>query len=82
MAQRLRQGIEDIGIPFYTDSPTNLQFIILHRDEYLQLRQEADCDIWEELGDARVAIRLVTSWQTTPDDVDSLIQVLRDIHQA
>ena len=82
MAQRLRRGIEDMGIPFYTDSPTNLQFIILHRDEYHQLRQEADCEIWEELDNDRVAIRLVTSWQTTPDDVDSLIQVLRDIHQA
>ncbi len=76
MAEKLKKGILEKGFKLFADSPTNLQFIILPIEKYHQLRQNVDCEIWQELPDEQVAVRLCTSWHTTEEQVDQLLDLL------
>lgn len=76
MAERLKKGVLDKGIKLFADSSTNQQFIILTVKEYHRLRENVDCEIWQELPDQQVAIRLCTSWHTTEEQVDRLLDLL------
>lgn len=76
LALRLKAAFREKGYPLYMDSPTNQQFVILTREQYARLSREAAFELWEALPDGRVAVRFVTSWATTPQQVDSLIALL------
>ena len=63
MARRLRVILEEKGYPFYLQSPTNQQFIILENDQLEKLAQAGLAySFWEKYDDNRTVIRLTTYW--------------------
>ena len=76
MARRLQDGLTGLGIPLLCQSPTNLVFPILTPAQLERFSQHAIFEIWGEEPDGRKIIRLVTSWATTEEAVDGLLEEL------
>ncbi len=77
MAGKLRAILEEKGYPFYLESPTNQQFIILENDQLEKLSQAGLAySFWEKYDDNRTVIRLATSWSTSQEDLDELKKIL------
>ncbi|MBE6973711.1 MAG: aminotransferase class V-fold PLP-dependent enzyme [Ruminococcaceae bacterium] len=76
MAQRLQVGLEAKGYPLLQRSPTNLVFPILTPEQYECFSSIALFELWSTLPDDRKVIRLVTSWATKQEAVDSFLSQL------
>lgn len=76
LAMKLRQALKDKGYQFLIDSPTNQQFIVVDNKQLPELKKQVDFSFWENVDSTHTAIRLVTSWSTTEDEVTALIAVL------
>ena len=79
MADRLRQGLADLGISVLSDSTTNQIFPILAASDAAKLREQCDFEIIEPMNNNRVCIRFVTSWATRPEEVEQLLEILRNL---
>ena len=71
LAMQIRQAFADRGIPFWVDSCTNQQFVILTDRQKAVLAQNY---YFEEEGAAQqgTVVRFCTSWATTQAEVDAL----------
>lgn len=78
MAERLQNGIKELGLELYINSSTNQQFVICSAEQTERLREYVDFEIWEHLADGRKAIRLCVSWHTTEEQIDQLLQRLHE----
>ena len=77
MARQLQKIIEEKGYPFYLQSPTNQQFIILENAQLEKLSQAGLAySFWEKYDENRTVIRLATSWSTSQEDLDELKKIL------
>ncbi len=76
MALALKQVFLDAGLPFYLESPTNQQFIILENGLMERLRPQVQFCFWEALDDAHTVVRFSTSWATTPESIARLREIL------
>lgn len=76
MAQRLKAGLKERGYVFFIESPTNQQFVILDNARMEALREHASFSFIQEYGDSHTAVRFATSWATTPEQVDALLELL------
>lgn len=77
MARQLQKIIEEKGYPFYLQSPTNQQFIILENAQLEKLSQAGLAySFWEKYDENRTVIRLATSWSTSQEDLDQLKKIL------
>ena len=77
MARQLRAILEEKGYPFYLQSPTNQQFIILENAQLEKLSQAGLLySFWEKYDENRTVIRLATSWSTRQEDLDELKKIL------
>ena len=79
MADRLRQGLAELGVSVLTDSNTNQIFPILAASDAAKLREQCDFEIIEPMNNNRVCIRFVTSWATKPEEVEQLIRILGEM---
>ena len=68
LANLLKTNLINLGVKLAFNSPTNQQFIILDNHTVDKLKENYRFEIWEKLRD-KTAIRLVTSWMTTTEDV-------------
>lgn len=71
-AMELKKAFTEKGYPLYMDSPTNQQFFILTKDQKQRLEEHFVFETWEQLPDGRAAVRFVTSWSTSDDDIKTL----------
>ena len=76
LAMRMKEMFRAKGYELYIDSPTNQQFFILTWEQIERLRQYAAFEIWARLDEHRAAVRFVTSWATTEQQLDELESVL------
>lgn len=75
-AVEIREAFRRRGIPLYTESPSNQQFILLTKEEQAVL---AKTFVFEPMGQdeaGRDIIRFCTSWATTQLDVDALTSAI------
>lgn len=77
-AGRLRNVFEENNIPFFIDSPTNQQFVILSKERAGRLSEKVRFGMWEDLSSDTAAYRFVTSWATENDDIDALRRLLKE----
>ena len=77
MALRLRKALEDAGLPFHLQSPTNQQFVVLDNARMEALREHVSFSFWEVTDKDHTVVRFCTAWSTTPEDVDALSALLR-----
>ena len=76
MAQRLQNGLMAKGFPMLQHSPTNQVFPILTPEQHEHFSSFVLFENWANLSDGRKAIRLVTSWATKQETVDTFLNQL------
>ena len=74
---RLVKLLKDAGIPFYYESPTNQQFVILENSYLEKLKKEVAFSFWEVYDESHTVVRFVTSWSTTDEDLEQLEEILK-----
>ena len=75
-ADRIRAALAEKGYQTAFHSPTNQIFVVLDQDRYEALTANVELAFWEHTDDGRTIMRFATSWATTQEDVDKLIECL------
>ncbi len=76
MAARLKTGLTERGIPMLVDSPTNQVFPILPNTMLETFSRDFTYEVWGTVDEEHTCIRLVTSWATTEEAVDAVLNAL------
>ncbi|MBQ2154583.1 MAG: aminotransferase class I/II-fold pyridoxal phosphate-dependent enzyme [Oscillospiraceae bacterium] len=71
-AERLKQILRAHGVPFYLETPTNQQFVILENGALERLREHVSVSYWSRTDEHHTIVRLATSWSTTDEDLETL----------
>jgi threonine aldolase len=75
-ALRIKEALQDLGVPFLMESHTNQQFPILPNDAVERLSNDFLFTPWQRVDESHTAIRICTSWGTTTENIDTLITAL------
>ena len=75
-AERIRTVMKEKGYAFAFPSPTNQIFITLEDQRYEFLSSRVSMSFWEKPDLNHTVVRIATSWATSAEDVDRLIQAL------
>ena len=62
------------GYKMYFDSYTNQQYPILSKKDREKLAQKYQFSFWEQIDEDYAAVRFCTSWATSEEAIDELIQ--------
>ena len=76
MAEKLKDIIRKHGLPFYNQSPTNQQFVILENRQMEKLGEDIAFSFWEKTDDTHTVVRFATGWSTTEEDLKALDEAL------
>lgn len=76
LAEMLKKGLTDKGYQLFIDSPTNQQFVILENKMMDDLKKHVSFSYWEKYDDNHTVVRFATSWATTREDVENLLEIL------
>ena len=73
-AMTLRDAFRAKDIPFFVESPTNQQFVILS-DDQLQVLEDAGhlVEYMDRTDESHRCVRFCTSWSTRPEDLKKLL---------
>jgi len=77
MASKLRRGLEETGCEFLSKSGTNQLFPILPAELVRHLEQNFFFHEWGNEKGGMIPVRLVCSWGTTAEDIESLLAEIR-----
>lgn len=77
LAMRLKNALLEKNIPFLVDSPSNQQFPILEDRIIEALSKSYSFSYQQRIDETHSAVRFCTSWATTQQQVDALIDDLR-----
>ena len=75
-AEDLKHLFAQKGYPFFKNSPTNQQFIILSDEKIKELTSSVRFEIWERIDEGHCAVRFATSWATEERDIEALAKIL------
>ena len=75
-AQDMISVLKEKGIPFFLESPTNQQFVILENGYMDRLSRSVGFDIWQPYDATHTVVRFATSWATTPEMIGRLRELL------
>ena len=75
-AQDMVAVLKEKGIPFFLETPTNQQFVILENTYMESLAERVGFDIWEPFDPTHTVVRFATSWATTPAQILLLKELL------
>lgn len=73
-AEQIADILQEKGYSFYAQPCTNQLFPILHNSILDKLSEEFIYSVEEKVDDEHSAVRFVTSWATTVESVDKLIE--------
>ena len=76
LASKIQDQLIELKYPLLMKSETNQIFPIVTNKQYEYLKEEVDFEIWSELPNG-YAIRFVTSWHTTDEEIQHLNQKLK-----
>ncbi|MBR4881821.1 MAG: aminotransferase class I/II-fold pyridoxal phosphate-dependent enzyme [Clostridia bacterium] len=82
MAEKLKSDITALGYEFDGDSPTNQQFVKLTSKQVELLSEDFSFENMGLLPDGRVLVRFCTSWATKEENIDKLIEKLKEIREV
>ena len=74
----IKLALKENGYQFFLETPTNQIFIILEDEVLHRLEEQAEFSFWEKYDDSHTVIRIATSWATTKEHTDALIEFLRE----
>ena len=75
-AERIRQALRDKGYTLAFDAPTNQIFVLLDEATLASLSEKVEMSFWDKPDPDHTTMRFVTSWATTGEEVDQLIELL------
>ena len=75
MSAKMRAALTQKGYTLCFDSPTNQVFVLLEDEKYRQLSAQAEFSFWEKPDEDHTIVRLASSWATTPEQVDQLLDL-------
>ncbi|MBQ9777860.1 MAG: low specificity L-threonine aldolase [Clostridia bacterium] len=76
LAEELKSILKRKGYPFFLESPTNQQFVILENTRMEALKQQVRFSFWEHYDTTHTVVRFATSWSTTKEDLNKLKEIL------
>ncbi len=76
MADILKNGLIKKGYQLFVDSPTNQQFVVLENEMMEKLKKDIGFSYWEKYDKNHTVVRFATSWATTEEDVNKLLEIL------
>ncbi len=76
LALKLKNALIEKGYMLAYNSFTNQQFVIMNNQKLEQLSKEFCFFNWEKYDDTHTVVRICTSWATTEENVDKLIENL------
>ena len=76
MAEKLKKAFKEKGYQFLIDSPTNQIFVILDNEKKKELEKEARFGFWEKYDETHTVVRIATSWGTTEEELNALIELI------
>ena len=76
MASLLKGIFMEKGYDLFLDSPTNQQFFVMTRERAAELHGKVRFEDWCPVDEGRIAVRFVTSWATTEENVLALREIL------
>lgn len=79
MAMKIRDAFEAKGISFLYPSPTNQQFPVLNNTQIATLSEKYAFEYWTKVDMHHTAVRFCTSWATREEDVDALIEDVKNL---
>ena len=74
LALKVKEAAINKGYKLLYNSFTNQQFIIFPNDKLKELEKEFTFFKWKKIDDNNTAIRICTSWATTEENMDKLIE--------
>ena len=75
-AREMVAVLREKGIPFFLETPTNQQFVILENNYMDDLATRVGFDIWEPYDASHTVVRFATSWATTTEQIEQLRELL------
>ena len=76
-ARRIKAALLEKGLPMPLDSPTNQLFVELTRAQRAALERDFALGVWDTTGGETDVLRICTSWATTEEETDALIEAIR-----
>ncbi len=75
-ANRMREAFREKGYEFFMETVTNQIFIVLENNKMQELKKQVSFGFWEKYDDNHTVVRFASSWATTDEAVDKLINLL------
>lgn len=75
-ADKIRSVLREKGYQFAMENPTNQIFIVLTKEKCAELAKEVELGFWENVDEGHCVMRIATSWATTEEHVDKLLEML------
>ena len=73
-AMKIKQTFKEIGCEFLAETDTNQIFPILENSQIEKLSEQFDFYVWKKIDAQKSAIRIITSWATETEIVESFCQ--------
>lgn len=74
---RIQKALIEAGYPLYLESPTNQVFPILTNEAKKKFEEEVDIAFWEKMDEEHTAVRFCTSWASTEEDTNKVIEIIK-----
>lgn len=79
LAEKLKDELTKMNIPFIVDSPTNQQFPILPDAVLEKLKEKYSYAYQARIDESHSAVRFCTSWATKEENVELLLSDIREL---
>ena len=76
LAKKLADGIAAKGYEFAIPPQTNMLFPLFTKEKVKELSEKVMFEGWQYPSETHAAIRLVTSWGTTEEEVDAFLELI------
>ena len=76
MARLLKEAFQTKGYEVLFESFTNQQFVIMKDSKLKELQEEFKLGFWSKYDEDHTVVRIITSWATTYESIESLISKL------
>ncbi len=75
-ADRMRKAFVEKGYQIFIETVTNQIFIVLENEKMQELKKSVSFGFWEKYDQNHTVVRFASSWATTDEAVDKLIDLL------
>lgn len=79
LAAKIKAAFVKKGIPMWIDSPTNMQFPVLTKEQQEILMKKYVPEYWCKYDETRDVVRFCTSWATKSEAVDELCKDIEEL---